>query len=109
MFVVTTQPGVYIINGASNPELYLVRGLTYVFANVPSGHPLIIKTTRGTTTTDAYSTGVTNNGVPGANVTFVVPMDAPDTLYYNCLYHAPFGGTLHITNAGAWDVGLFNN
>ena len=88
----------YVIDGVSNPDLTLCRGSTYVFALNAPGHPFYIKTVQGTGTGNAYSSGVTGNGSETGNVTFVVPADAPDTLYYNCSLHAPMTGTIHIVD-----------
>ena len=73
----------YLIDYQPNPTLTLVRGNTYVFnlvTNVVS--PLWIKTAETMGVGDAYNTGVTRNGSSQGNITFVVPQDAPDTLYY---------------------------
>ena len=45
---------------------------------------------------DAYNSGVTNNGTQQGDLTFVVPADSPDGLYYNCEFHAPMTGTITI-------------
>lgn len=73
----------WLINNQPNPTLTLIRGNTYVF-NVTARLPLEfwIKTAQSLGSTDAYSNGVTNNGATSGLVTFVVPQDAPDTLYY---------------------------
>jgi hypothetical protein len=89
-------PTSYLINSIENPSMTLQRGQTYTFTVAASGHPFYIMTARGANTANAYSTGVTGNGATGANVTFVVPMGAPNTLYYNCSNHAPMGGTINI-------------
>ena len=66
--------------GSADPTLVLYRGFTYDFHNLAGGaHPLRIQSTTGTSGT-AYSTGV-NGSMTGVQ-TFTVPMDAPNTLYY---------------------------
>lgn len=71
------------------PEIRLIRGKTYVFDmsdSSNSGHPLAFKTHDHL----QYTTGVTTNGTAGtadANVTFVVPENAPDFLRYYCTVH----------------------
>lgn len=92
----------YIFNGnsltnADNPDITLIRGNTYTFTVNASGHPFFIKTVQGNTNANAYSNGVTNNGEQDGVITFVVPMDAPDTLYYNCQFHSLMTGTFNIT------------
>jgi hypothetical protein len=76
----------------NDPVLYLRRGETYAFTNVPGSHPLEIRQSSGGS---AYNTGVTNNGSSGT-VTFSVPMSAPSTLYYQCIIHSGMGNTINI-------------
>ena len=85
----TTANGIsnYVINGSSNPTLTLIEGETYTFNLSVSGHPFYIKTNQSTGTGDTYNTGVTNNGASTGAITFIVPVGAPATLYYNCQYH----------------------
>jgi subtilisin family serine protease len=88
----------YVINGSSNPTLNLIEGQTYSFSVNASGHPFYIKTTNSIGTGNAYNTGVTNNGTANGTITFVVPYDAPSTLYYNCQYHSSMAGTINVTD-----------
>jgi hypothetical protein len=88
----------YVIDGASNPDLTLCRGSTYVFALNTPGHPFYIKSVQGSGTANAYDTGVTGNGSTSGTLTFIVPSNAPDTLYYNCAIHAVMTGTIHVMN-----------
>ena len=83
-----------------NPSLYLQRGQTYKFNVNASGHPFYIKTQTGTGTGNQYSTGVTNQGTQSGIVSFTVPMDAPNTLFYQCSQHAAMNGQINITGAG---------
>jgi flagellar hook capping protein FlgD len=87
----------YLVDGASNPTLNLVRGQTYMFNVSAIGHPFYIKTTATAGTLDQYTKGVTGQGVTSGTLTFVVPSDAPDQLFYHCSLHATMGGTLNIT------------
>ena len=93
-----TGPG---LDGTVNdPTLYLMRGQTYNFVNNTSGtsHPFRIQSTAGTGGA-AYNTGVTNNGgTNGVTIKFEVPLDAPDTLYYQCTAHANMVGTINVLN-----------
>ena len=94
----------YIFSGegfptnAEDPTLYLIRGQTYVFKNRSGGHPFRIQSTGpqaggGT----AYNSGVTNNDAGNnSDLTFVVPMNAPDTLYYQCTSHLNMSGTINV-------------
>jgi hypothetical protein len=82
----------------SNPDITLVRGETYTFTVNASGHPFYINDTQGTGTSNAYNNGVTNNGAQSGTVTFTVPNDAPNTLFYNCEFHSSMTGTFTITD-----------
>ena len=66
-----------------NPTLTLTRGNTYVF-NLSQTFPwaFYFKTELSLGTTNIYSDGVFNNGGSSGLITFTVPQDAPDTLYY---------------------------
>ena len=83
-FRVTNQgTGAYVIDYQPNPILTLVRGNTYVFNMILNRDlPMYIKTAPTLGTTNQYTNGVTNNGISEGLITFVVPQDAPDTLYY---------------------------
>ena len=79
----------------NDPVLYLSRGHTYIFENLSGGsHPFQIRVSNGGA---AYTSGVTNNGAASGNIVFEVPMDAPNTLYYQCTAHALMGNTINIT------------
>ena len=93
----------YIFNGegessGSNPDFTLKRGMTYEFEMNTPGHPFYIKTAQSTGGGDSYSDGVTNNGAESGTITFTVPMDAPDTLYYICEFHSSMTGTFNIVD-----------
>ncbi len=77
-----------------DPALQLERGVEYYFNNVSGGHPLQIQSDSGQGGT-AYNQGVTNNGGTGL-VKFLVPMDAPDRLYYQCTNHANMQGQINV-------------
>ena len=88
----------YLVDGVSNASISLARGSTYTFNLSVSGHPFWIKTSASTGTGNAYSTGVTNNGAQSGTLTFVVPSNAPNTLYYICQYHGGMVGTITVTD-----------
>jgi hypothetical protein len=88
----------YRVNNVNNATLTLERGTTYTFNVNASGHPFYIKTARVTGTGSQYTKGVTGNGVTVGTLTFAVPMDAPNQLFYQCSVHSTMGGTLNITN-----------
>ena len=90
-----TGPG--NLNGTQNhPKLYLVRGQKYQFDLNVSGHPFRIRISdQGADYTDGVTTvGDTETGV----ITFDVPMDAPDVLYYQCNQHSTMIGTIDIAS-----------
>ena len=98
-----TFTGAGFTGAVNDPTLYLIRGQTYKFDNQTGGHPFRIQSTvaqagGGT----AYSSGVTNNDAGnGSTLTFVVPMDAPDTLYYQCTAHPAMTGTINVITQGS--------
>src|SRR5262245_41668875 len=92
----------YRIDGVLNPALSMVRGETHVFNVSAIGHPFYIKTAHVTGTGSQYTSGVTGQGVTSGTLTFVVPLDAPSTLYYQCGVHLAMSNTISIS--GATDV-----
>ena len=87
----------------TDPTLYLIRGQTYKFVNNTGGHPFRIQSTGATAGGGTqYNSGVTNNDAGnGVTLTFVVPMDAPDTLYYQCTSHIGMFGTITVLSQGS--------
>jgi len=65
-----------------NPSITLYRGQTYEFDVNSPGDPFFIRTSNVLGEQSNYNKGVTNNGTQVGRVTFVVPNDAPDMLYY---------------------------
>ena len=103
-FVVTVQQvsGVnkYFIDGVDRPLPELHQHQTYIFdlsSSTLSGHPFRISET---SSGDEYDTGITNSGVYASTQkrTFIVPADAPATLYYYCTYHSGMGATMSISS-----------
>jgi hypothetical protein len=109
-FRVTNQGNTaYVIDFQSNPSLTLVRGNTYTFTLVLNGiYPFFIKTQPTLGTTNQYNVGVTNNGATTGIITFTVPQDAPDTLYYLNATQSSMQGVFNIidgtpgTGPGFW-------
>jgi hypothetical protein len=103
--------GAYTIEGAADGDNKgigpLYRGSTYTF-NLDSSiasHPFYLTTDNGTgfvagQYVGEYTTGVTgsrNNGTTGkTTLTFTVPNNAPDILYYQCGVHSMMRGTITI-------------
>ena len=97
-FYVIVQNSKFGINGTQQPTLTLYRGVTYRFdqSNGTNGsHPFRISTTAegGDAPGTSYNG---SNGSSGSYRQYIVPLDAPDTMYYNCSNHSGMGGTLKI-------------
>jgi hypothetical protein len=91
--------GAYIINSVSNPTLNLYRGVTYTFNINATGHPFWIQTTTiPYNSGNVYNLGVSGNGTQSGTLTFSVPNDAPNTLYYVCQFHETMNGRINITD-----------
>ena len=86
-----------------DPTLYLMRGQTYKFVINTGGHPFRIQSTGAQAGGGTqYNSGVTNQDAGnGVTLTFVVPMNAPDTLYYQCTAHPAMFGTINILTQGS--------
>ena len=97
--VTNTGTSAYVIDYQPNPTLKLVRGNTYVFTLTINGDfPFYIKTEPSLGTTNQYTSGVTNNGATTGKITFTVPQDAPDTLFYCNDLQPNMKGTIEIVN-----------
>lgn len=81
----------------ADPTLYVYRGFTYVFDNSVQGggHPFRIQTTPGLTGTP-YTAGQSGSG--SGVLYWTVPLDAPNTLYYQCTLHALMQGTINVVS-----------
>lgn len=90
----------YTVNGSNNPTLNLIRGFTYYFNVSALGHPFWIKNSQTTGISDAYTSGITNNGIESGQIKFSVPFNAPDNLYYICQFHGSMKGNILVSNQG---------
>jgi len=79
-----------------NPTLRLFRGQTYIFDIEAEGHPFSIKTSRVSGTLDRYTEGVDAFAVESGKITFTIPVDAPDILFYVSENSADTGGVFYI-------------
>jgi hypothetical protein len=112
---VTVANSKFVINGDETPTLGFIRGETYTFDQSDasnSGHPLVLVTSADGTT--LYESGWTTTpssdyipGVSGAQGTFIVPYDVPDTIYYKCNVHPNMGGEIHTTFGNVFSLGDF--
>ena len=113
-WIVTRSPIIwYELNAANNdnyqvsgpgfdgtvddPTFYVYRGFTYAFDNSiqGGGHPFRLQTTQGLTGTP-YTDGQSGSGT--SILYWTVPMDAPNTLYYQCTLHALMQGTINVVS-----------
>jgi hypothetical protein len=99
----------YVIDYQDNPTLTLARGNTYTFNLSLNGvYPFYIKTVASIGNTNTYDTGVLRNGSSAGTITFTVPQDAPDTLYYSSSIEFNMRGQFNIvdgtpnTGPGFW-------
>jgi hypothetical protein len=97
-FTVTASDGVYFIDGVQQATLTLYEGTTYTFSVNAGTHPFYLsETINGTRNSGSvYDTGVTGDGTDNGVVTFVVPVNAPSTLYYYCSAHSNMGGQINV-------------
>jgi hypothetical protein len=85
---------VFTPNGLTqNPILTLYRGQTYEFDIKTDGHPFSIKTER-------QPVGYDLSGVPVEQgiLTFTVPNNSPDVIYYQSSTDIDVGGVIHVLN-----------
>ena len=100
-----------------NPTITLYRGSTYKFyvsASLgQSGvvYPFFIRTKPLSGISDQfdYDKGVINNGDSIGNITFTVPYDAPNELYYVAQNTSLMSGKFHIINNSATPFDLISN
>ena len=99
-FIVTVSGGKYYLDGTQTKSLNLKMSYTYYFDSSDSStnsHPFFIGTTSGGGNYNGeYTSGVTNSRTTTGTLTFVVPSDSPETLYYNCGNHSGMGGTITV-------------
>lgn len=81
-----------------NPNITLQRGFKYIFNVDAAGYPFYIKTSPSADINNVYNSGVTTNGTDIGEITFVVPQDAPDVLYYSSSTVTTMSGVIHTTD-----------
>ncbi len=89
---------IFYPNGLTrNPTIRLYRGQTYKFRVNTPGNPFTIKTARTEGNADEYvSDLLINNSIESGIISFTVPYDAPDVLYYMSTADADLGGVFHV-------------
>ena len=100
-----------------NPTITLFRGETYKFhlnasdEKGPSNYPFWIRTKplAGILTNYDYNNGVINNGDSVGNITFTVPYNAPNQLYYVCENAQAMVGKFNIVNASTTPIDLIKD
>jgi len=115
-FYVIVENSKFGIDGTQQPTITLYRGVTYRFdqsSSTNGSHPFRISTTAegGDAPGTSYNG---SNGSSGSYRQYIVPLDAPDTMYYNCSAHSGMGGTLKIlsgivTTSGVASSNVFVN
>ena len=98
-YTVTTANGSvyqFDITSGDNPSLEFIRGATYRFDySSHTGHPVLFSSTNPDSSTTAYTTGTS---IASNVISFTVPHDAPDTLYYYCsAYPSSMNGSISVT------------
>jgi hypothetical protein len=86
----------YVINGATNPTLTVVRGYSYFFSVNASGSHFFLKTAQGIGLANQYGLGVTNNGDDVGGILWTVDAGAPSTLYYQSQENSGQTGTINV-------------
>ena len=103
--VTNNGAGAYTFSGSAagdNPNIGpLYKGGTYTFNVNASGHPFYLTTDNGSnfsagTYFGEYTSGVTGSRTDSGTVTFTVPSNAPDTLYYQCGNHSAMRGAITV-------------
>ena len=98
-YTVTTANGSvyqFDITSGDNPSLEFIRGATYKFDySSHTGHPVLFSSTNPDSSTTAYTDGTS---ISSNVISFTVPHNAPDTLYYYCQNHATaMNGAISVT------------
>ncbi len=91
-----TFTGIGVTSGNNtDPKLYLARNQVYEFAVTnPDDHPLQVRLSSGG---GAYHGGISTYSSGTKTVTrFEIPMDAPNSLYYQCTSHSGMGNTITV-------------
>lgn len=98
------ESNTYVFGGAGfpdtenlvNPSLYVYRGFTYAFINSSASFDRL--TIRDSANGNVYTRGVDDSGniFSVQQVNFNVPMNAPDTLYYQSNVYPSMGNVIYV-------------
>ena len=105
IFTIQVHSSKFYVNATQAPALTLNRGETYQFYQTLSSnstHVLAFSSTNPSGSATAYTDGVTATGTAGSTriVTFTVPSNAPNNLWYYCTNHAGMGAAITIQDSG---------
>lgn len=90
-----TGPGFSAVT--NDPDLYVMRGQKYILDRTTSGHPMQLEDVSG----NVYSEGVTGTQpFQSGSIEWVVPMDAPSQLFYQCTNHPAMRGNIYVIEQG---------
>ena len=88
---------IFTPNGMSrNPTLTFYRGQTYHIEITSKDNPFSIKTNRSTGDLDRYKDGISAWAVESGTITFKVPDNAPDILFYQSEQNIDTGGIIKV-------------
>ena len=90
--VTATDTANWLIDTEPDPTVTLIRGFTYYFNVNAPGYNFWIKSSPVLGVGSPFP-GVTNNGTSTGLVTFYVPRNAPNTIYYTDQNYATMAGT----------------
>lgn len=79
----------YLLDGVSNPTLYMKMGITYTINNIADGHPFQIRDRSGTTILKTGESGP-------SSFTFTPGSDTPVHLTYVCTSHPAMTGRIRV-------------
>jgi hypothetical protein len=98
--VVSNRISTWVIDGAHNPTLNLVRGRTYTFTINAFGRPFWIQTTAAPyNAANVVTEGITGNGTSVGTLTYTVPETGVTTLYYVDQNFPAMTGIINIVDA----------
>jgi len=106
-YSVTYSNNKYFINGQEQPSLILERGKIYNFSINTPGQPFYIKQYQVGGTAGGWPYGISNNGIASGTLTFSVPYNAPDNMYYiSSVGGSAISGSISVTGIvdilGSW-------